>query len=81
MKTIQIGSTVTWKSAGKVARAAGVAGKIVSGKVVELARDIDGEDYITVKPTYQYVIKIPGAASTVRDINSLVPLSKILSVK
>jgi hypothetical protein len=34
--SVQVGDTVTWKAAGKVARAEGSAGKIVSGKVITL---------------------------------------------
>ena len=70
MKTILVGNTVSWKAAGKASRAMGIAGQIVSAKV-ERFENIDGEDYVITAPR----------VTPFGKHGSLVPVSKILSVK
>lgn len=70
MKTMKAGVTVTWKATGKISRAMGIAGEIVSGKVNRLEW-IDGEQYVHVAPR----------PTPFGKIGALVPVSKVLSVK
>lgn len=70
MKTIFIGNTVTYKAAGKISRLNGDSGKILSGKVTGFDR-IGEEDYVEIAPRM----------TKFGMMGSIVPLSKILSVK
>ena len=70
MSTPLVGNKVAWVARGKVARLDGVAGKKVNGVVLGFM-DIDGEQYVEVKPSYPSKFKM----------TSLVPISRVSLVK